>query len=53
MSKKNDIEKFIPELLPIEKSVYQQINDVKTTIIKIFTNRGFIEVLNKDKYIQK
>lgn len=53
MSKKIDIEKFIPELLPIEKSVYQQINDVKTTIIKMFTNRGFINKTNKDKYILK
>lgn len=50
---KKDIEKFIPELLPIEKSVYQQINDVKTTIIKMFINRGFINVDNKDKYITK
>ena len=53
MSKKIDIEKFIPELLPIEKSVYQQINDVKTTIIKIFTNRGFINKSNTNKYIEK
>lgn len=53
MSKNIDIDKFIPELLPIEKSVYQQINDVKTTIIKIFTNRGFIEKSNRDKYIVK
>lgn len=53
MSKKTDIEKFIPELLPIEKSVYQQINDVKTTIIKIFVSRGFINLSNKDKYIEK
>ena len=53
MEKKTDIEKFIPELLPIEKSVYQQINDVKTTIIKMFVNRGFINVGNKDKYIAK
>lgn len=53
MSKKTDIEKFIPELLPIEKSVYQQINDVKTTIIKIFISRGFINLSNKDKYIEK
>lgn len=53
MSKKIDIEKFIPELLPIEKSVYQQINDVKTTIIKMFINRGFINPENKDKYISK
>ena len=53
MSKNIDIDKFIPELLPIEKSVYQQINDVKTTIIKIFTNRGFIDKSNRDKYIVK
>ena len=53
MSKKIDVEKFIPELLPIEKSVYQQINDVKTTIIKIFTNRGFINKSNTTKYIEK
>lgn len=53
MEKKTDIEKFIPELLPIEKSVYQQINDVKSTIIKMFVNRGFIETVNKDKYINK
>lgn len=53
MDKKIDIEKFIPELLPIEKSIYQQINDVKTTIIKMFVNRGFINAANKDKYIEK
>ena len=53
MSTSIDIEKFIPELIPIEKSIYQQINDVKTTIIKIFTNRGFIDPINKDKYIKK
>jgi DNA-directed RNA polymerase subunit H len=53
MSKNIDIDKFIPELLPIEKSIYQQINDVKTTIIKIFTNRGFINESNRDKYIVK
>ena len=53
MTKKTDIEKFIPELLPIEKSVYQQINDVKTTLIKMFVNRGFISKSNKDKYIEK
>ena len=53
MSKKIDVEKFIPELLPIEKSVYQQINDVKTTIIKMFTNRGFIDKSNTIKYTEK
>lgn len=50
---KIDIRKFIPELLPIEKSVYQQINDVKTTIIKMLTNRKFINLSNKEKYIAK
>lgn len=53
MSEKIDIEKFIPELVPIEKSVYQQINDVKTTIIKMFVNRGFINKSNLNKYIEK
>lgn len=53
MSKKTDIEKFIPELLPIEKSVYQQINAVKTTIIKMFMDRGFIEKSNYNKYVEK
>lgn len=53
MSHKIDIKNFIPELLPIEKSIYQQINDIKTTIIKIFVNRGFIEKSNIDKYIKK
>lgn len=53
MSSKINIDKFIPELIPIEKSVYQQINDVKTTIIKMFTNRGFINPANTDKYTKK
>jgi DNA-directed RNA polymerase subunit H (RpoH/RPB5) len=53
MSKKLDIENFIPELLPIEKSFHQQIIDVKTTIVKMFINRGFINQENKDKYIKK
>ncbi len=53
MAKKIDIEKFIPELVPIEKSVYQQINDVKTTIIKMFVNRGFIKRENLSKYVEK
>jgi len=53
MSKNIDVSNFIPELLPVEKSVHQQIIDVKTTIIKIFTNRGFINKENKDKYIKK
>lgn len=53
MSKKIDVAKFIPELVPIEKSVYQQINDVKTTIIKMFANKGFIDKSNINKYVKK
>lgn len=53
MSTKINIEKFIPELLPVEKSVHQQINNVKTTIIKMFVNRKFIKEENKEKYIDK
>lgn len=53
MSKNIDIDSYIPELLPIEKSLHQQIIDVKTTIIKIFINRGFINQENRDKYIKK
>jgi DNA-directed RNA polymerase subunit H (RpoH/RPB5) len=53
MSQKIDIEKFIPELLPIEKSFHQQLIDVKTTIIKMFCNRGFILPENKNNYIKK
>lgn len=53
MSKNIDIEKFIPELLPAEKSYHQQISDVKQTIVKIFVNRGFIKIENKEKYIKK
>ncbi len=48
-----NIEDFLPELLPIEKSVHQQLIDVKTTIVKMFINRGFINNENKDKYIKK
>lgn len=53
MSKNIDISNFIPELLPIEKSFHQQLSDVKTTIIKMFTNRGFINPTNTNKYIDK
>ena len=53
MSKNIEIEKFIPELLPIEKSYHQQIIDIKKTIIKIFVNRGFINEENKEKYMKK
>jgi DNA-directed RNA polymerase subunit H (RpoH/RPB5) len=53
MLKNIDIENFIPKLLPIEKSYHQQVIDVKKTIIKMFVNRGFINVENKEKYIKK
>lgn len=53
MSKNIQIEKFIPELLPVEKSYHQQIIDIKKTIIKIFINRGFINPENKEKYMGK
>lgn len=53
MSKNIQIEKFIPELLPIEKSYHQQIIDIKKTIVKIFINRGFINEENKEKYTNK
>lgn len=53
MSNKLDMENFMPELLPIEKSLYQQISEVKITIIKMFVNRGFINPDNKEKYIKK
>lgn len=44
---------IIPQLFPIEKSHYQQLNDIKTNIIKMFTNRGYIKEENRDKYIKK
>jgi hypothetical protein len=45
--------KIVPQLLPIEKSNHQQINIVKTNIINMFINRGFINKENKEKYINK
>ena len=45
--------KIIPQLLPLEKSYHQQLNDIKMNIIKIFTNRGHINKENMDKYIKK
>ena len=45
-------EEFIPELLPIEKSFFDQLNSVKTTIIKILVNRNFINKENEEKYIK-
>ena len=48
-----DINEFIPELLPIEKSYNQQINEIKKNLIKMIVNRGFILKENEDKYIEK
>ncbi len=48
-----NIENFIPDSLPIEKSFHQQLTDVKETIIKMFIGRGFINPENKEKYIEK
>ena len=45
--------KIIPHLLPIEKSNFVQLNDIKKNIIKIFKNRGFIKEENEEKYIKK
>ena len=53
MAKNINIEQFIPELIPIEKSNHEQLNDVKKTIIKMFVNRGFINEKNKEKYTEK
>ncbi len=53
MSKNIDLNSFIPELLPIEKSHHQQLNDVKTNLIKMLTNRGFINQDNQQKTIDK
>ncbi|AYV80041.1 MAG: DNA-directed RNA polymerase subunit 5 [Gaeavirus sp.] len=44
---------IVPQLLPIEKSQYQRLNDVKTNLINIFTNRGFINPENQKKYTDK
>ena len=44
---------IIPQLLPIEKSHHMQLSDIKTNIIKIFKNRGYIKEENVDKYIKK
>ncbi len=53
MSKNIDLNTFVPELLPIEKSHHQQLNDVKTNLIKMLTNRGFILKENEQKIIDK
>lgn len=48
-----DVNNYLPDLLPIEKSFHQELIDVKTTIIKIFVNRGFINLSNRESQIQK
>jgi DNA-directed RNA polymerase subunit H (RpoH/RPB5) len=48
-----NINSFIPELLPIEKSNHQQLNEVKTNLMKMFVNRGFINIENIQKSIDK
>ena len=53
MLKKLDLDNYLPDQLPIEKSFHQQVIDVKTTIIKILVNREFINIENKDKYTKK
>ncbi len=53
MSKNIDLNTFVPELLPIEKSHHQQLNDVKTNLIKMLINRGFILKDNEHKIIEK
>ena len=50
---KIDINSFIPELLPIEKSHHQQLNEIKTNLIKMLSNRSFINTENINKYIEK
>jgi DNA-directed RNA polymerase subunit H (RpoH/RPB5) len=53
MSKNIDLNTFIPELLPIEKSHHIQLNDIKTNLIKILVNRKFINIENQDRSIEK
>lgn len=53
MSKNIDLNSFIPELLPIEKSHHYQLNDVKTNLIKMLVNRGLIKSDNQQKTIDK
>jgi DNA-directed RNA polymerase subunit H (RpoH/RPB5) len=53
MSKAIDINEFIPELLPIEKSYHQQINEIKKNLIKMIVNRGFVLNENEEKTIEK
>jgi DNA-directed RNA polymerase I, II, and III subunit RPABC1 len=37
----------------VEKTHKQQLNDIKTNIIKMLVNRGFINKENENKYIEK
>lgn len=50
MSKNSNV---TPELLPIEKSYSQQLNEIKKNLIKMLVNRGFILKENENKYIEK
>ncbi len=52
-NKSKSLTSFIPELLPIEKSNHEQLNEVKKNLIKMFTNRGFINEDNTNKIIEK
>jgi DNA-directed RNA polymerase subunit H (RpoH/RPB5) len=42
-----------PQLLFLEKSEKQQLDDIKTNIIKMLVARGFINEQNQAKYIKK
>lgn len=48
-----NVNDYLPDLLPIEKSFHQELVDVKTTIIKMFVNRGFIHIENRDNQIRR
>lgn len=53
MSLNNKDANNIENLAPIEKSNLEQLNDIKTNVIKMFYNRGHIKKENLEKYIQK
>jgi DNA-directed RNA polymerase subunit H (RpoH/RPB5) len=45
--------KIIPQLIPIEKSRHQKINEIKLNIVKMFKNRNFFLEENVQKYSKK
>ena len=45
--------KIIPQLLPIEKSYTQKLDLVKTNVVKMFVQRGFINNENIEKRTKK